>query len=63
MRTQHVLQQLQYWNSQTPRQRMNFTLDIRDRLLYNREHYYSQQFKNITRSYFEPVLEWISAHQ
>lgn len=59
-RTEMVIEQIQRFSQLTPEQLIKITLDLQPRLLYNHDRYFSKDFKNITKSYFLNVLEWMN---
>lgn len=58
-RTEMVLEQIQKFSQLTPEQLKKITLDLESRLLYNHNRYYSNEFKQISASYFKDVLAWL----
>jgi len=46
-------------NEQTPEQLAEKTLELRDRLVYNKKRYFSKEFKEITKSHFDDVYNWL----
>ena len=58
-RIEMVLEQMEIINNQTPEQLAEKTLELRDRLVYNKRRYFSKEFKNITKSYFDDVYAWL----
>lgn len=59
-RTEMVLEQMQTINSMTQEELKQKTLEIRDRLVYNKRRYFSKEFRDITKGYFEDVYSWLA---
>lgn len=58
-RTEMVIEQMEVINKLTPEQLAVKTLELKDRLVYNKNRYFSKEFKEITKSYFEDVYNWL----
>ena len=54
-----VLQQMEIINQLSPEELKEKTLELKDRLVYNKNRYFSTEFKEITKSYFEDVYNWL----
>ena len=59
-RTEMVLTQMQTINNMTQEELKQKTLEIRDRLVYNKRRYFSKEFRDITKGYFEDVYSWLA---
>jgi len=59
-RTEMVLAQMQTINSMTQEELKQKTLEIRERLVYNKRRYFSKEFRDITKGYFEDVYSWLA---
>ena len=46
-------------NQLSPEELKEKTLELKDRLVYNKNRYFSTEFKEITKSYFEDVYNWL----
>ena len=58
-RIEMVLQQMEIINQLSPEELKEKTLELKDRLVYNKNRYFSTEFKEITKSYFEDVYNWL----
>jgi hypothetical protein len=58
-RTEMVIEQMEVINKLTPEQLAVKTLELKDRLVYNKKRYFSKEFKEITKSYFDDVYNWL----
>lgn len=58
-RTEMVLHQMEIINKLSPEELKEKTLELKDRLVYNKNRYFSREFKEITKSYFEDVYNWL----
>ena len=58
-RIEMVLQQMEIINQLSPEELKEKTLELKDRLVYNKNRYFSREFKEITKSYFEDVYNWL----
>jgi len=58
-RIEMVIEQMEVINKLTPEQLSDKTLELRDRLVYNKRRYFSKEFKEITKSYFDDIYNWL----
>jgi hypothetical protein len=58
-RAEMVIEQMEVINKLTPEQLAVKTLELKDRLVYNKKRYFSKEFKEITKSYFDDVYNWL----
>jgi hypothetical protein len=58
-RIEMVIEQMEIINQLTPEELAEKTLELRDRLVYNKKRYFSKEFKEITKSYFDNVYNWL----
>ena len=58
-RIEMVLEQMEIINSLSTDELKQKTLEIRDRLVYNKRRYFSKEFKDLTKGYFDEVYMWL----
>lgn len=59
-RIEMVLAEITRLRNKTPDELYELTQSLKDRLIYNKNRYYSDEFKNITREYFTNITNWIN---
>lgn len=58
-RIEMVIEQMEIINQLTPEELAEKTLELKDRLVYNKKRYFSKEFREITKSYFDNVYKWL----